>query len=281
MDIDSTESHNLERKEHRGEMRSRNSLKALDVLGKLSEGRKAVLLLRLVYFNMPEKFNGLLHRLELLKAHRLASSDLKPAIQLLERFSANIQRVVDYELQLDKRQLIGTLVVNESFKTVSLGNFKSCHSACWISLDIFLEHIIDGKQLPIKSAIDVLSGPIPHLEARLCVLLSIVPLAIAKVLEDETQMLSSSRPATMMSGYETGYGHGMSGKTLFPRKHGLVSSLQVLGQFSALLCPPPSVVAAANIALSKAALFVQSSRNEKERVDYGSHGRGFTKLGLF
>ena len=94
-------------------------------------------------------------------------------------------------------------------------------------------------------------------------------------------MLSSSHPATMMSGYETGYGQGMSGKTLFPRKHGLVSSLQVLGQFSALLCPPPSVVAAANIALSKAARFVHTSRNEKERVDYGSHGQGFTKSGLF
>ena len=52
MDIDSTESHNLGRKEHRGEMRSMNSLKALEVLGKLSEGRKAVLLLRLVHFNM-------------------------------------------------------------------------------------------------------------------------------------------------------------------------------------------------------------------------------------
>lgn len=109
-------------------------------------------------FSRPEKFNGLLHRLELLKAHRLASSDLKPAMQLLERFSANIQRVFDYELRLDKHQLIGTLVVNESFKTVSLGNFESCHSACWISLDIYLEHIIDGRHLPIKSAINVISG---------------------------------------------------------------------------------------------------------------------------
>ena len=84
-----------------------------------------------------------------------------------------------------------------------------------------------------------------------------------------------------MSGYETGDGQGMSGKTLLPRKQGLVSSLQVLGQFSALLCPPPSVVAAANIALSKAARFVQSSRDEKEHVHHGSHGQGFTKSGLF
>lgn len=111
-------------------------------------------------FNRPEKFNGLLRRLELLKAHRLASSDLKPAMQLLEIFSANILRVVGCELRLDKRQIIGMLVANGSCKPVSLSNYESGRSSCWVALDVYMENTIDGKQLPIKSAIDVLAGKI-------------------------------------------------------------------------------------------------------------------------
>nr|POE44886.1 mediator of rna polymerase ii transcription subunit 33a [Quercus suber] len=122
-----------------------------------------------------------------------------------------------------------------------------------------MENAMDGKQLLIKSAVDVLAesiktlqvfnqaswletflvlwlsalqlerdpleGPIPHLEARLCVLLSIVPLAIANV----------------------------------------------LGHFSSLLYPHASVVDAANTAARKAASFISSGKNERNIVGGGSH----------
>ena len=100
-------------------------------------------------------------------------------------------------------------------------------------------------------------GPVPHLKARLCVLLSIVPLAIANVLEDEAKFSQ----ATTTGYVESAYGHKMNGKALASRKDGLISSLQVLGHFSSLLYPPASVVNAVNSAGRKAASFISSGKN--------------------
>lgn len=111
-----------------------------------------------LFLSRPEKFNGLLQRLQFLKAHQLASSDLKPGIQLLARFFANIQRVLEFEYRLNKRNLNGMLINVGSHKPVSHWDSKSGRSACWIPLDIYMENAMDGKQLPIKSATDVLAG---------------------------------------------------------------------------------------------------------------------------
>lgn len=128
---------------------------------------------------------------------------------------------------------------------------------------------------------DPLEGPIPHLEARLCVLLSIVPLAIANVLEDKIKVNSSSIEGDTMSGnMESGYGDEMDGKANSPRKQGLISSLQVLGNFSGLLCPPSSVVDSSNIAATKAARFILNSKNEKDASGGGSDGDASIKSGL-
>lgn len=127
---------------------------------------------------------------------------------------------------------------------------------------------------------DPLEGPIPHLETRLCILLSVVPLSIAKLLNMEMQ-LNSNLPVTTVSGNDTGYGHDISVKARFPRKHGLVLALQVLGQFSSLVCPPESVVDAANTAATKAARFIRSSRNEDRGADFDHYDQGFIKAGMF
>lgn len=129
---------------------------------------------------------------------------------------------------------------------------------------------------------DPLEGPIPHLEARLCILLSIVPLAIADVLEDGTNLNSSSLHKDTASGnVENGDGHEINGKSNTSRKDGLVSSLQVLGNFSGLLCPPSSVTDSANSAATKAARFIHNSNNEKDASGGGSCGDICIKSGLF
>jgi hypothetical protein len=68
-------------------------------------------------------------------------------------------------------------------------------------------------------------------------LLALVPLSIAAILKEETDVL------------------GAEGNKSLPRRQGLVSSLQDLIQYSGLLVPPSSVVNAANAAASKAAIF--------------------------
>lgn len=113
-------------------------------------------------------------------------------------------------------------------------------------------------------------GPIPHLEARLGILLSIVPLAIANVLAEEANMqLSILQGAETSGSIETGNTHGIDGKSLDLKKEGLISSLQVLGNFSALLCPPASVAGEANSAAAKAASLISISKNVKDGVCSG------------
>lgn len=102
-------------------------------------------------------------------------------------------------------------------------------------------------------------GPIPHLEARLCVLLSIVPLAIANIIKDGAEQNSYSFQVSEVS--ESRYELGR--KSDDSRMHGLISSVQILGHFSSLLCPPELVIGAANQAAAKAACFLYNSGNEQ------------------
>ncbi|XP_050141951.1 mediator of RNA polymerase II transcription subunit 33A-like isoform X1 [Malus sylvestris] len=316
MEIDSRESQNLKVKEHRERIRKMNSFLAIEVLAKLTASRKALVLLRLVHLNMPEIFNGLLQRLRFLEGHHRVASDLRSAVEPLARLSANIQRVSGFKYQLNKHQFVGVLLDNGSQKPVFHCNSGFGHSTCWVRFDIYMENAMDGKQLSIKSVIDILAegittlqvfnqaswqetflalwlsalrlvqrerdpleGPVPHLESRLCILLCIVPLAIANILKDETKMNSSPIQGDTVSGNtENGYEHKMGGKANMSKKQGLISSLQALGNFSGLLCPPSSVVDSANIAATKSARFVRNSKNEKDTTG-GSGGHVCIKAG--
>ncbi|KAJ4832513.1 hypothetical protein Tsubulata_000069 [Turnera subulata] len=346
MDVDMRGNYNVVRNEHREMLRKTNSVMALEVLAKLTESRKAMVLLRLVHLNMSENFNGLLQRLRYYEANKLASPCIKSAEKLLEKVSANIYRAHHFEYQLNKRQLIWRLVDARPCQHMSYCNSGSGQSACWVPFDIYLENVMDGKQLLIRSAIAVLTeiirslrvlnqaswqetflalwlsalrlvqrveispchlflrghlflheliclpfhvvlqerdpveGPIPHLESRLCILLTIVPLAIANVLEDDAKSFSSSLPGGALSGsMEAGNGHGVEKKGQTSRRLGLISSLQVLGQFSALLCPPASVISAANIAATKAAGFISNSKNVNHGLGCGSHNDTYSNAG--
>lgn len=312
----------------------------------------------------------------------------KSVNNLVARLSANIQRVLDFEYQLNKRQFIGMLIDTGSSRRVTYCGPGSGQFSCWVPFDIYMEKAMDGRHLPIRSAVailtgkspfegekvipflisfgvcvfvyksfvyvhlssswlnrkgegiaqcvmiilfinvaiiaetinslrvvnraswqetflelwisalrlvqrvrdslshisletetcsadicflmlaslqerDPLEGPIPHLETRLCVLLSIVPLAIACILEDEIKLSSCSlQGATPSCFVETGCESRMVEKICASKKLGLISSLQLLGNFSGLLCPPASVTNAANRAAKRAASFVSSSAIE-------------------
>lgn len=116
-------------------------------------------------------------------------------------------------------------------------------------------------------------GPIPHLVARLSVLLSIVPLAIANILRNDSEHNLSSVQVSM----ESEYGHEM--KTDGSMKLGLISSVQVLGHFSGLLCPPALVIDEANQAARKAASFIYNSKNGKGESGTGIPANTNTKAG--
>lgn len=91
----------------------------------------------------------------------MASSDLNSALQLLARLSANIHSVLGFKYQLNKHQLVGVLLDIGSRKPVFHCNSGFGHSTCWVRFDIYMENAMDGKQLSIKSFIDILSGKVP------------------------------------------------------------------------------------------------------------------------
>jgi len=103
-------------------------------------------------------------------------------------------------------------------------------------------------------------------------------LAIARVLEDEPSC--SSLPGCSASTYtECGYGHGALDGDHASRKQGLISSLQLLGLCTTLLCPPKSVVNAASDAAAKAASFISNSVDMKDRLRGGGFSDTFLKAG--
>ncbi|XP_031387475.1 mediator of RNA polymerase II transcription subunit 33A-like isoform X2 [Punica granatum] len=302
MDVDLKGTQNDKRVERRDWMRRTNSLMALEVLEKISESKKGATLLRVIHLNMPEKFDGLLKRLCFHETCKMTSPNLIAAKQIFIKLSTNIQRSLAFEGQLSQRTVTEMLVDIESCNFVPCWNSKSALPACWVLFDIYMESTMDPKQLPITSAVDILTetvitlqvlnqaswqetflalwvsglrlvqrerdppeGPIPHLEARLCVLLSIVPLAIANILKDDVIVNSSppqdAKPLTEM---ELKYGHGVNGKIRTPKRDDLILALQSLGQFSSLLCPPESVLDAANRAAAKAADVISLSKNTND-----------------
>ncbi|XP_052172561.1 mediator of RNA polymerase II transcription subunit 33A-like isoform X2 [Diospyros lotus] len=252
--------------------------------------------------------------MQFLEVQKLASPDLTSADHTLAKLSLNIQRAMDFEYQFNSHHLTGLLIDIKSHKRSPCYNTKSGRFACWVPFDIYMENAMDGKQFPATSAIDVLTelintlkvfnraswqetflalwlsalrlvqrerepleGPVPHLEARLCALLSITPLAIARVLEDDAVPSSSGGVASMY--VEIGHGCGRNGNDYASRRQGLISSLQVLGHFTALLCPPASVVDAANNAAAKAATFISNSEHVKNGTSTGGYSDAFGKTG--
>lgn len=308
MDIDAMGNSNDKRHEHRENLRRMNAFMALEVVERLIGNKKAMVLLRLVHLNMPAKFNGLLQRLQFLEANKSTSSNIKSASYLLVRLTANVQRALRWEYKLSKHQIVGVLIDIGSCSLSSSHNFGAGQAACWLAFDMYMENAMDGRHLPAKSAVDILAeltkslqvvnqaswqetflalwisalrlmqrerdpmeGPVPHLDARLCALLSITPLTIVRVVEEDGEM-SSVRSSGGPGNVVTGYNHGMEGNEYSSRRRGLIAALQILGQFSGLLVPPASVVAAANSAAARAATFISSFKNGNDSFKGVNHG---------
>ncbi|PKI78528.1 hypothetical protein CRG98_001086 [Punica granatum] len=114
--------------------------------------------------------------------------------------------------------------------------------------DTFLSLWISALRL-VQRERDPIEGPMPRLDTRLCMLLSITPLVIANLIEEEETALSEAADCGSPNPMRENTGEGN-------RRNDLMSSLQMLGDFQGLLTPPRSIVSAANQAAAKAMLFL-------------------------
>ncbi|PKU66907.1 mediator of RNA polymerase II transcription subunit 33A isoform X2 [Dendrobium catenatum] len=288
MDIDPVGNSIDKRKGHREQLHRCNILMTLEVVEKITADKKNKAFLRHIYLNMPEKFNSLLERLQLIEVHKSTLQSLISGNYIWAKLFANVHEVLDGEYKSNRFGLLGVLVdagLSGPTFNYCLGNDRS---ACWIPFDIIMENAMDGSHLYAISSVEILTeltntlqvfnqaswqetfmalfvsalrlvqrdrepweGPIPHLDARLCMLLSIVPLTIVAVVKEEVH-----NPYPRSS-----YEYDLGTNKLTPRRDGLISSLQLLESYTALLTPPPSVINAANNAASKAATFITNFRN--------------------
>uniref|UniRef100_A0A8R7UVI2 Mediator of RNA polymerase II transcription subunit 33A n=1 Tax=Triticum urartu TaxID=4572 RepID=A0A8R7UVI2_TRIUA len=274
MDMDVKGVSAVKQNEQREQLRRKNTVMALEVLHMMAADRKIQAFLRLICLNMPDKFSALSQRLTLIEAHKMALERLLPTSHKIDDLVMYIWRVSNLDYQPNNKRLVGVLGNLRSSNSM-LGQLTGAgRAACWIIFDIYMENAMDGRHLGGISAIEIikemsktaqaineaswqetfkalwisalrlvqrarepLEGPIPHLDTRLCMLLALIPLAIAAILKEETDAC------------------GAEGNKSLPRRLGLVSSLQDLVQYSGLLVPPSSLVNVANAAASKAAIF--------------------------
>ncbi|KAK9128198.1 hypothetical protein Syun_016995 [Stephania yunnanensis] len=312
MDIDSKGNHSEERNERRVELQRSNILTTFGVLRKLITKKKALLLLRLIRLNMPDKWASLMQRFQFLEDRKMLLFNILETPTMIELLG-DMRRALSFDPHSNKRNIVGALVDLGSCSSASCCKYRTGLAACWAPFDIYMETSMEAKQLPATSGVDLLAaliktlqvmnraswhqtflelwvsalrlvqrerdpleGPIPHLDARLCMLLCITPLAILHVLKNEGEMYSSTRVIGGLGNEAISHEHEID---VTSKTHGLICSLQALRQFSTLLSPPASVVTAANNACTKAMSFISSSKNGDNTVNGCSHNDNYTKTG--
>lgn len=96
---------------------------------------------------------------------------------------------------------------------------------------------------------DPSEGPVPRLDTCLCLLLSITPLAIINIIEEEENSAIDEANHCFTNKKQ-------EKQTPGELRNDLVSSVQQLGDYEGLLTPPGSVSSVANQAATKAMMFL-------------------------
>ncbi|XP_024528036.1 mediator of RNA polymerase II transcription subunit 33A [Selaginella moellendorffii] len=276
------------RRQEESEQARGNSLRALELVTNFLHHKKTSVLLRLARRNLSEQWGLFVQKLKFLEViiRDTTLGAPRETGELFARLAAAIQQGLVQE-QSNRRVVYKVLLDTNTSMSVFGNYWGTGRTAPWLPFDIFMEDALEGRRVPASSTAEALAdlikslravqgaswhdvflglwiaglrhvnrerehveGPRPHVDSRLCMLLSIVPLASAAVIEEEEN--SQQYNVSRVDDNERG------------RRAGFVSSLQVLGQFEGLLCPPPIAVPAANQAAMKASAFVAGIKTTRD-----------------
>ncbi|MBA0560268.1 hypothetical protein Golob_017177, partial [Gossypium lobatum] len=120
------------------------------------------------------------------------------------------------------------------------------HLSRW--MDVFVYLSAAGREASAFER-DISEGPVPRLDTCLCMLLSITPLVVANIVEEEESELIDGCDCSPTNQIKEKQSPGRC-------RQDLISSLQMLGDYEALLTPPQPVRSVANQAAAKAIMFV-------------------------
>ncbi|XP_071682367.1 mediator of RNA polymerase II transcription subunit 33A isoform X2 [Lolium perenne] len=281
-DISAFEGSFSEQKQEKIEKLQRmNSVITIELIGHLLHDKVTTRILSLARENMQTQWGVFTNRLQLLVAN---SSTLQASTMSLDAFQQLI--LDDHNVYGDNkhnlRKRFHPMVASNPLSSPNGRCLGGSYSALWIPIDMYLEDCLDGS-IAATNSIETLSGlvkalqavnrstwhdafmalwiasvrlvqrerepiegPVPHLETRLCMLLSIATLAVADIIEEADSCLGETDLSS----------HWKEKAASGDLRKELMLSLQALGDCESLLVPPPCIISAANQAASKAAMVV-------------------------
>nr|XP_023894323.1 mediator of RNA polymerase II transcription subunit 33A [Quercus suber]POE58576.1 mediator of rna polymerase ii transcription subunit 33a [Quercus suber] len=287
MEIDRNDSFDEKRAELQERLQNLNTVMAIELIGEFLQNKVTARILYLARRNMSSHWLDFIQRLQLLQANSSAlrnSKTLTP--ESLQQLTSDARIVLSRECKTSSLQKFHAVMAFGSLYSSAGLCQGASRSALWLPLDLLLEDAMDGYQVNATCGIEIITGliktlqaingttwhdtflglwiaalrlvqrerdpiegPMPRLDTRLCILLSVTTLVVADLIEEE-----ESAPVDETECGSTN--HWKEKKVTGKCRNDLVSSLQILGDYQGLLTPPQSIVSAANQAAAKAMLFV-------------------------
>ncbi|KAL3626204.1 hypothetical protein CASFOL_029753 [Castilleja foliolosa] len=283
MDIDGHNKYDEKKKEYSKRLQTINTVMAVELIGQFLQNKVTSRILYLARQNMCGQWESFTQRMQLLVENSLAlrsSKSITPEIllQLID-----IQKIKSRHLQASLRHDIHSTIQSRPLVNSAGLCLGTSRSALWLPLDMLLEDAMDGSQVNATSAVEIITGlvkslqainaaswheiflglwmaalrlvqrerdpiegPVPRLDTRLSMLLSITTLVVADLVEEEESVSTN----------EIECGSGIKQRVPGKRRTDLIFSIQNLHEYQSLLTPPQSVITAANQAATKAMLFV-------------------------
>ncbi|XP_022771073.1 mediator of RNA polymerase II transcription subunit 33A-like isoform X2 [Durio zibethinus] len=238
-------------------------------------------------YRKPSHWGAFVQQLRVIAANSVALRNSKHVTpEALLQLTSDTRKVLSRECKTISQQEF-LAVIGSGSLTSSSGH---CHgtnpSANWLPIDLFLENAMDGSQVAATGAVERLTGlvkalqavngttwhdtflglwiaalrlvqrernisegPVPRLDTCLCMLLSITPLVVANIVEEEESELIDDSDFSSSNQTKEKQASGRC-------RRDLISSLQMLSDYAALLTPPQLVCSVANQAAAKAIMFV-------------------------
>ncbi|CAL9193844.1 mediator of RNA polymerase II transcription subunit 33A-like [Musa acuminata AAA Group] len=282
MEIDGEDAFDEKKTEYNEKLQKANTIMAIELIWHFLNHKVISKLLSLARENMSSHWGSFAQRLHLLVTSSSALHNSTISVDKLQQFVQDIWKF-GREWKPSHHQEICTLIAHGSLPSAGGCCHGSTSGALWIPVDLYLEDCLDAS-VAATDAIEVLSGlikalralngstwhdaflaiwmaslrlvqrerdphegPVPRLDTRLCMLLSITILSIANIIEEEEATIIDE--AELSNQWKEKTAGGKCRKDL-------VSSLQILGDYESLLVPPLSVTSVANQAAAKAMMFV-------------------------
>ncbi|KAJ8748364.1 hypothetical protein K2173_003001 [Erythroxylum novogranatense] len=252
-----------------------NTKMALELLGKFLQHKVTSRILSLARQNMTSHWEGLIQRFQLLTTH---SVTLKNSTSMLTE--AFLQFTTGPECKRVLNKKIHAVISSGALLPSPGQCYGVSQSELWLPIDLYIEDAMDRSDAAVNTienlaglikslrAInctawhdtllslwiaalrvvqrekDVVDCPLSNIESFLCMLLSITTIAIGYIIDEESAMVDKTK---CNSAGQTNEKHDQENC-----QKGLITALQLLGDFEDLLTPPQAVRLLANQAAAKA-----------------------------